>query len=349
MTQEQELQNILDHAVDSGDECGCQLTVYRDGKLLYNLFAGYTDAQRSQKVDQDTLFPVFSVGKAVVSTLIHILAEKGKLSYNDPVVKYWPEYGCHGKEITTIRDIMTHRAGLFSMPEYISLEDSFNWEVVTSALAKAKPESRIGGIRNYHAYTYGVLAGFIAERAVGRPFNQILNDEILAPLNIDTLFFGLPEEKFSNLAEITGEDGSDDRLSHNRRAVLTGLNPSSNGCMNAGALAKIFASLIGNGIDEVRLLTEETIDKATVLMRAPDDPVHFEQWDKFGLGYVLGGPRGNIGRIFGHGGAVGAEVFADKETGYAVGFTKNRIDITHPVHPTRNAISQVLGLPERVW
>ncbi len=346
---EQELQKILDNAVASGEECGCQLTVYRHGKLLYNLCAGYTDATQSQKVDCKTLFPVFSVGKGIVSTLMHILAEKGKFKYNDLVTKYWQEYGCEGKEITTITDVMTHRAGLFNLPSHLSLEERFQWEVVSAALAAAKPEDRIGGIHHYHAYTYGVLTGFIAERADGRPFNQILKEEILEPLKIDTLFFGLPEDKFANLAKIDDTLFSDSRMEYNKPEVLSGLNPSSNGCMNADAIARVYASLIEDGVDGVRLLKKETVDNATVLMRSEDDPLNFESWDKFGLGYALCGPRENMGRMFGHGGAVGAEGFADKESGYAVGFTKNRINKTHPVHPTRNAISRVLGLRERIW
>ena len=119
--------------------------------------------------------------------------------------------------------------------------------------------------------------------------------------------------------------------------------------MNAEAIAKVYASLIGSGIDGVRLLSGDTVEKATVLMRSEDDPLIFEKWDKFGLGYALCGPRENLGRMFGHGGACGSEGFADKETGYAIGFTKNRLNATHPAHPTRNAISEALGLPERIW
>ena len=100
MNLETKLQQILNDTVASGEECGCQLVVYRHGELLNDLSAGYTDASRKQKIDSQTLFPVFSVGKGVVTTLMHILAEHGILSYDDPVTKYWPEYGCNGKENT---------------------------------------------------------------------------------------------------------------------------------------------------------------------------------------------------------------------------------------------------------
>lgn len=73
------------------------------------------------------------------------------------------------------------------------------------------------------------------------------------------------------------------------------------------------------------------------------------EWDKFGLGYALCGPEAPWNRMFGHGGACGSEGFADRTTGYAVGFTKNKLNRTHPVHPVRDRISDVLEIPVRVW
>ena len=72
-----DLQNVLDEYTSSGKECGCQLAVYHKGTLLYDLASGWTDETKSRKVDTQTLFPVFSVGKGVVTTLIHVLHEEG--------------------------------------------------------------------------------------------------------------------------------------------------------------------------------------------------------------------------------------------------------------------------------
>ena len=86
------------------------------------------------------------------------------------------------------------------------------------------------------------------------------------------------------------------------------------------------------------------------LCRHPDDPIPpGGTWAKFGLGYALLGEGERQGIQFGHGGALGSEGFADRETGIAVAFTKNMDQPTHPVHPIRNRISDVLGLPHRIW
>ncbi len=345
-----EFQQVLDAAVESGEECGCQLTVYRHGKLVCELFSGWTTQDHFRKVDAQTLFPIFSVGKGVATTLIHILAEQDRLDYDAPVIRYWPEYGVNGKAGTTVRDILSHRAGLYDYPAGYPFEDWFNWSRVVPLLANMAPLDKIGGIHHYHAHTYGVLTGHLAECVTGRNLRELFESEIFTPLGIRRMFFGMPESCRNNLAPIDGRGLPPDfRTDFNRQAVLGGLNPSSNGVCNATSLARIYAALLPGGIDGVQLLKEETINQATVLCRAPEDTLDLSRWDKFGLGYALCGPAEDLGRMFGHGGACGAEGFADRKTGYAVGFTKNRLNTTHPVHPTRDAISRVLGIPERVW
>ena len=345
-----ELQCVLDRAVESGEECGCQLTVYRHGELVCNLASGYTAPDKKQKVTEETLFPVFSVGKGVCSTIMMILKDQGKLDFDDPVTSFWKEYGVNGKEETIIRHVLSHRAGLYETPS-IPLKDLYTWETISDVLANGTPKDTIGGMHHYHAYTYGVLTGRIAELADGRQFRQILQEEILSPLNIDGMFFGISDDQLKNqLAPIDGTpDWMDNiRIPLSQDFVLQGLNPSANGCFNAKSIAKMYAALIGTGLDGVRLVSEKTIEEATVLCRAPGDN-NLDEWDRFGLGFALCGPKGNYGRMFGHGGACGSEGFADKETGYAIGFTKNKLNGTHPNHPTRNEISKVLGIPERIW
>lgn len=345
------LQSVMDDFTRSGEECGCQLALYRHGELICNLCSGWTAADKKQPVTQDTLFPVFSAGKGVVTTLIHILAEKGLLQYSDLVTRYWPEYGVNGKENTTIRDILSHRAGLYDFPAGFAFYDKFDWHKAVKAMENMAPMDKVGGIHHYHAHTYGLLAGHLAERITGLDFRTLLRTEILDKLNIHTLFFGLPEKSMLQNAALIDGTGfqPDSRTEYNDFAVLGGLNPSSNGTSNAEALAKLYSSLLPDGCGGIRLLQERTIAEATQLCRAPEDVLDYARWDKFGLGYALCGPESDLGRMFGHGGACGAEGFADRETGYAVGFTKNRLNTTHPNHPLRNAISEILGIPRRIW
>ena len=74
------VQAVLDSLVEQGTECGCQAALYINGKLAVNAYSGWTDWTKTKKVDQNTVFPVYSTGKAIASKVIHRLVEKGSLS-----------------------------------------------------------------------------------------------------------------------------------------------------------------------------------------------------------------------------------------------------------------------------
>lgn len=104
---EMRLQALMDAATASGEECGCQLAIYWNGQQVLSLVSGYTTPERSVKIDEQSLFPVFSVGKGIMATAFHRLREKGKISCDTRVADLWPEFGCCGKENIRVRDILT--------------------------------------------------------------------------------------------------------------------------------------------------------------------------------------------------------------------------------------------------
>ena len=350
------LQNALDFHVEKGFDCGCQLVIYRNGELVCDLFAGHLDHTKQQKVNRETLFPVFSAGKSILTTLAHICAEKGFFKYDDPVVKYWREYGQNGKNNTCIWHILTHRAALWKFPSTLDFKYYYDWEKACDALEKAPLCGELAGFHEYHAYTYGILLGRLLEKSTKRKLRELLREFILDPLEINSFFWGNPANRPANVAKIEpviapdGKAITNEWLEINQPEYLfDGLNPAVNTAANADALAKIHASLIGRGFNGIRLLTDETIENAIKIRRDSRYEVKEDEWDKFGLGYVVSGPAAPWNRFFGQAGACGAEGFADRETLYAVGLTRNQQISTDPDYPLRNAVSKILGIPERIW
>ncbi len=346
------LQKILDDAAASGEECGCQLAVFQNGKPILSLSAGFTAPDHTIPVNENTLFPIFSSGKSIAATAVHRLVEKGILHYDDRVADYWPEFARHGKEDIRLWHLLSHRAALFETPPADSIEQWADWDLMCSRLADMTPAWTPGIKSAYHGRTFAWLIGETARRADGRSFKQIIEEEVFAPLHLDSIFFGTTPEADARTAPVDSsgaEDPNDWRREIDNLVLRHGFIPSTNAVSNAFSLAKYYAALLGE-VDGVRLLKPETVARAATLCRADDDPIPPEgTWAKFGLGYALSGPPDNPGRIFGQGGALGAEGFADRETGLAVGFTKNKINRTHPVHPVRDRISEAFGFPIRHW
>jgi CubicO group peptidase (beta-lactamase class C family) len=126
-----------------------------------------------------------------------------------------------------------------------------------------------------------------------------------------------------------------------RRACI----PSTNCMASAGGLAKFYARLAGQ-LGEP-LLKHETLKKATALCRwegdpLPDDPEG--RWLVFGLGYVLYGPKDELGQVFGQGGIGGSEAIVDVKNQISVGYTCS--DENHP-HNLRPEIYRIVGMKVR--
>lgn len=348
-----QLQKLLDEATESGLECGCQLAIYENGELVADLCSGYTTPDRRQKVEPDTLFPVFSVGKGLFTTAIHRMVEKGALSYSTRLGELWPEFDCEGKEHLLFWHVLTHRSGLFMTPEHASFAELADWKLMCRRLAAMHPEWTPGTRCRYQSFSYAWLAGEPLVRADDRPLKQILADEVIRPLGMEReIFFGISDEAETRMAPLdisrVGETYGHARLIA-APEILRSCIPSFNGVMTARAVARHYAAL-EREIDGVRLLRPETLENAAIPRRAADDPfVPEKDWARFGLGYVVAGFPGDPSGVIGHGGAIGSEGLLDRRRHIALGFTKNKVDPAHPCHPLRDRIAALLELPVRHW
>ena len=85
------------------------------GETVLDLCTGWADRAHTRPWTPETLALSFSTTKGVASTVVHRLAERGELAYDEPVATYWPEFAAGGKGRVTVRDLLTHRAGLWSV------------------------------------------------------------------------------------------------------------------------------------------------------------------------------------------------------------------------------------------
>lgn len=337
---QQSIERLLKQYVDEGIERGLQVAVYWRGRLVVDAWAGVADRASGEPVTGETLFPVFSVGKGITATVAHRLAERGVVSYDTPIAEVWPEFGCKGKETITLRQILCHTAGVFNMPDGVSWAEIADWETICRAVANLEPGARPGLRANYHAITYGWIVGETLRRADGRPFRQLLEEEICQPLGLDGLFIGLPASLEPRVARIEEYDGdfvppnaagpqAIPAWMHplptfmNRSDMRRSCLPASSAIANARSLARHYAALLPCGVNGAELLPPDRVRLA--LERQPvEDPAG--QYSTWMLGYhqipeweLPGDPA----RVFGHGGYGGAIAFADLDRNLAVGLTKN--------------------------
>jgi CubicO group peptidase (beta-lactamase class C family) len=364
------IQTMLDEYVASGEETGLQVAVYHHGDLVVDAWAGVADPASDAPVTPDTLFTVYSVSKGVTATVLHILADQGKIGYDEPIAKHWPEFSQHGKERTLVRHALSHLSGIPRMPPGASHGDVLDWAGMCDRVAALKPLWPAGETLCYHALTYGWIVGGVAERADGRPFTRIFEEELVQPLGLTGLFFGVPAAELGRAATMQESQelldqppgaipdiipaGAIGDAQMNRTEVRQACLPAYGLCANARSLAKVYASLIGDvGDGTRRLLPPDRVRRATTLQVDAVDAGSGDT-NRFGLGYGLGGPDSSMGprpSAFGHGGYGGAYGYADPEYGLAVGLTKNRlvvndVGVGSTWHILR-AIRASLGIPDQ--
>lgn len=346
------LQEAMDEMIAKKEECGCQLVVYLEGEKVIDIASGYTSEKRDKKVDANTLFPIFSVGKAIMSTTMHRLLASGKADIDDPVCKYWEEFAACGKEFLTIRHILSHRAGLHTLHLGEALEQLADWEYMCRKVENS-PALYEGKKMCYHSISYAWTVGELASRIAGMPFQEAIRRNVFDKLDIaDEFYFGVPESEDHRVAELDSTLDNDTKWCNtfvSPPAVRRGFIPSANGYATAGAIAKHYSALLASGKEQ--LLPQEWIDKVTVPQRDAEDPLPPNgTWANFGLGYALcGDDPAAPGMRFGHGGAAGSQGFADRERQMALGFTKNMPLASHPDHPIRTKISEILGIRKIIW
>lgn len=349
-----QLRSQLDLACAKNEECGCQLAIYHNGEIVIDIAAGNTEPGGNVAVMPENLFPVFSCGKALLATAVLQSIERGVFSLDTPLAEFWQEFAVNGKSDITVEHILSHRAGLYILPRLESDDTLADWGAMCALISAQVPRSLPGKKCVYHPLTFAWLAGNLLVLTEHRPLKDILLERILRPCGIeDEFFFGTDADSDRRFVPIDDsampETPSWYAVKMHNPILRHGCIPSFNGCASARALARFYAALSGT-LPDVELLSPETLELASLReWRDAADSVPVNNWHHFGLGMVLAGPAYNRTRIFGHGGAAGAEGFFDRDSGIAFGFTKNRPLPTHPHHTIRNKISELLNIPVRLW
>jgi CubicO group peptidase (beta-lactamase class C family) len=179
-----------------------------DGRQVVSLWGG--EVRPGLPWQETTPATVMSVSKGFAALCVQVLVDRGLLDVDAPVTDYWPEYGVNGKEHTTVRHVLTHRAGVVGLPDSASLLgwNGRGWQdadAIADRLATAVPAWEPGTAHGYHAVTYGWLVGELVRRVSGRTLGQFFRDEIAEPLGLGTAI-GVTADRMADVAVVhTGE------------------------------------------------------------------------------------------------------------------------------------------------
>jgi len=340
-------------------ELGASVAVVIEGEVVVDLWGGWADEARGRAWDKDTLVNVFSVGKAMVALCVLMLVDRGEVALDRPVARYWPEFAAAGKAEITVRQVLSHQAGLPAVHPLLPADAMYDWELMTGALAAQEPWWEPGAAHGYHVNTFGFLAGEIVRRVSGGTVDAFFQREVGRPLGVD-FRWGLSADDEARTADYLFTDettapseearahldaaGERHRLMVDRAygnpPGVSGIGgvvntpawrraemPSGNAHATAAAVARIYGVLASRGAaDGMTLVSAGTLTDATAEASAGLDLV-LGRPSRFGLGFQLTQPERPLGPnpgAFGHFGVGGSAGFADPDVRLGFAYTMNR-------------------------
>ncbi len=324
-------------------ELGAAVCVYREGRKVVDLWGGHRDPARLQPWEAGTIVSMASVVKGMLAFALHMLADRGKLSYDAPVALYWPEFASEGKERITVRQAISHHAAIH-LVDAAEPGDYFRWERMVAAIARQRPQWAAGRRGVYHTVSAVFILGKLIQCASGEYPWDFFRREVTERLGVD-YHIRLTEaqrcrygqnydtEHFVRDAKIPP-----DILSRffagmgDYTRVLTVEEQKampyqvSGGTARGAARLFAFASMDGE-LDGIRVLSPRTIDLMTEVQWHERCAV----WGtpmRTALGILVNDPQffyiGPNPNAFGTAGAGGSFAMADRDSRLAVGYSLNR-------------------------
>lgn len=353
-------------------EVGAACAVYLAGRKVIDLWGGYRDGHTAAPWEPDTMVVVFSASKGMASAAMAVAHSRGLFDWDRPVAHYWPDFGQNGKAGITVRQLMSHQAGLPYLDAKPNLEHARDREWLSASLAAQRPAWEPGTRHGYHAITLGWYQSELLRRTDpgGRSIGPFFNDEIALPLGAD-FYFGIPpripDERLATIHAFRRPQMIFNLDKMPRRMLLSFLNPRGTTARAMTALPEIVKpdmltrrksleaevpSVLGVGEPRAMALVYgelaqggPSLDMKQDTIRALEEPAPapsgaldqvLRMQTSFSMGFVKPFPEftfGSSSRSYGAPGGGGSFGMADPELGLGYAYGMNRMGFYTPVDP----------------
>jgi uncharacterized protein YbbC (DUF1343 family)/CubicO group peptidase (beta-lactamase class C family) len=344
---------LVESSIQARKIPGAVVLIGHDGQVVYRKAFGQRSlVPERQAMRVDTIFDMASLTKVMATTTaVMQLVEQGKIVLSNLASDYWPEFKQNGKQLVTIRELMTHYSGLPS-----DLEVKPEWAGYDTAMRKiiATQLSVPAGTRYIYSDINFETLGEIVRRVSGEPLDVYCTEHIFKPLGMKDTMFKPPAARRERIAPTQYEHGKSGPVLrgvvHDPTARFMGGVAGHAGLFSTADDLSIFAQMLLNGgtYNGVRILSPLSVEKMTTPQTPPnkmalrglgwdiDSPFASNHSERVDTLYILN--RGELFDVgsFGHTGYTGTYLWIDPVTKTYV------ILLTNRVHP--NDKGEVAGL-----
>ena len=360
----------LQSLVDSNQISGAVALVATKDQVLHLSAVGESDLASGRKMRTDDIFWIASMSKPVTAVAVALLADEGKLAFDDPVGKYLPEFGdmwVAGKETPeglvlvkaarpiTLRDLLTHTSGL---GEYRVTDPHWTLAAMSKVLAREPLHFQPGTRWSYSTAGMDAL-GRVVEVVSGMPYAKFLQSRLFDPLGMkDTTFWISPaqKERFVQPCIRNAQSGKlqptpidymyGGAVTDHERPALGGAGLFS----TAEDVAKFYQMMLNRGAWSGRqILKPETVAEMT---RKQTGGFRARAGMPWGLGFCVVEDPAQVQAnatlspgTFGHGGAFGTQSWADPTRGiiYVLMISRDKLQPNPDDSAMRRAYQQAVA------
>ena len=352
-----EYQAVVDAFIENfrvEDETGAACSVIIAGNTVVDIWGGWRNHAMDDPWDAPSTVCMMSVAKGITAICFNMLMDRGLVHPDDPVIKYWPEYGRSGKEKTLIRHFLDHTAAVPVLTTNKLWPGAmFDREAIVHALEEQEPLWEIGTRAAYHVHHQGFLLGEVMRRITGMTVGPFLRKEVTEPLGAEYYIGGMSEEEQRHVAEVmpnmgaklfAAKDAEDDTsLRHlafkqnpdepwattmNRKEWREVEVASGSGHGNARGVARIYGCVVNGELDGVSLLSKDGLETMITEQHNQHEAFQDRPYHQ-ALGILLNTPEavymGPNMRSFGHHGIGGSIGFGDPDAKIGFSYCCNKM------------------------
>jgi CubicO group peptidase (beta-lactamase class C family) len=342
--------DVFAGVLDEQPGTGASFAVWHDGEWVVDIWGGWADAAHTRPWTEDTLVMPYSVTKPFAAVCVLLLADRGLVGLDLPMRTYWPAL----RAPATVRDALSHRAGLVALDKDAPTDAFYDWNLMCSLLEQQEPSWPPGTAQGESALFQGHLLGQVVRSVDGRSLGRFLRDEICAAQGLD-FHIGLGDAELGRVADLSGyaadfleaQQGYPELYHHaianppgaRDAAVVNGERwrrseiPAVNGHGTARAVAGFYVALAQGRLLSPALLEELVRTRG----EEPDLVVGGER--EWGLGVAVDADG------YGMGGAGGSFGWWSASGRYAAAFLTGHVGTHDRGARLENAVREVLDLP----
>ncbi|MCU1289529.1 MAG: serine hydrolase [Acidobacteria bacterium] len=288
---------------------GMAIAIVKDDKIVFAKGYGVRELGKTDRVDENTLFAIASNSKAFTTAALAILADEGKLNWDDKVIKHLPEFELADAYVTremTVRDLVSHRSGFDTFSgDLLWYETTLKDDEILKRLRYLKPKTGFRSAYGYQNLMF-IAAGKIVERVSGKTWSQFVGERILTPLGMSRTTTTVKNLK-DNYSMPHNESGGTLRVLHTGNVdgatAAAGLNSS------VADVAKWLRLQLGRGKFEGKQIFSEKQawemqqqNTAIPISQAGAKFIPSRHFNGYGLGWFLWDYHGR--KVVSHGGGL---------------------------------------------